>query len=775
MEGHLHILFSYSLAPLLFLLSDKALRNRNLKNTLLLGLMLCIFVTGFHPQCIIIYGFFLALFIVFQIFSSIRSKKIREAVSSFNVLLMAGILCFLLSAFSYLPFFFNVRDPYYSSSFGYPIEDAFKLSHKNFIDALTLRAKESWGYKSIINVYTDLGLPDFPVYTLLLIIFLSALCVALYRRDRHTLFFAFSAMLSAFVAKGPHPPFGYLFVWAWHNVPYFAVFRAANRFTLVTALSYAFLVSVLVDTLINYVHKNRTLKHKPILFKVKVEGRELEVSLESLNKLIRSLHNLLYILSIVFLIFILLNGFLSCFYLFSQGLQVYTPPKNYLAPYNWLKNQKGDYKIITTTNSPSEWEKKPTSESDFAFSGMKTSLGWGHDIGYDSSFIHGKPVLQDGGWSPLTRDLISHLRFRLVRRFLTDDFFKILGPFAYKYTVIPEYLSNKTKYFFLNQEGYTIVYNKTSLILENKYYTPRMFAANQYAYVVGGLETFSSICKIDSFNLNNTVLFFAHRLNRKTLFNDDMFNDSEALIFVDSDIIDAVMLSLRDRAIFIKAADYGALSLNYTKYWARATSWRDVGGFVWNRYTLTTCGENSIDIPFKVSSDGIYDLWIRIGFATSRGELNILVDGTPIGEIKPLANFWSKLKWVKVASLNLKRGEHTITLKNDGTGFNDIDTIAIVNSSLFRMKFTETINAIRRYPGRLIYILDAEKAFAFNKTSGWRLTFKPYNGYVLHTDGVGYNVSPKGKASASSFTPFKGYSSSVRSEVVVSVAFFCRV
>jgi len=230
-----------------------------------------------------------------------------------------------------------------------------------------------------------------------------------------------------------------------------------------------------------------------------------------------------------------------------------------------------------------------------------------------------------------------------------------------------------------------------------------------------------------------------------------MFNNSEALIFVDSDLIDAVMLSLRDEATFIKAADYGALSLNYTKYWARATSWRDVGGFVWDRYTLTTCGENSVDIPFKIYSDGVYDLWIRIGFATSRGKLSISIDGTQIGELKPLANFWSRLKWLKVTSLNLKRGDHTITLKNDGTGFNDIDAIAIVNSSLFRMKFVETINTLRTYPGRVIYILDAEKLFAFNETSGWKLMFKPYNGYVLHTDGVGYNISPKGKASASSF------------------------
>ena len=50
-----------------------------------------------------------------------------------------------------------------------------------------------------------------------------------------------------------------------------------------------------------------------------------------------------------------------------------------------------------------------------------------------------------------------------------------------------------------------------SLILRNKFYTPRFFAAENYSVVVGGLESFLSLAKIDDFNFTENTLFFADR------------------------------------------------------------------------------------------------------------------------------------------------------------------------------------------------------------------------------------------------------------------------
>jgi len=751
-EGHLHIIFGYALAPLLFLLMDRALKKMGAKNILALALALSLSATGFHPQSIAIYGFFLLMFVVFYVFASIKFQNFHtEAANILKTASFTSVTFFLLSAFAFLPFVFNVRTPYYLQTYWYPIEDAYRHSYTNIVDAFTLRAPSNWGY-IVIDVFTDLG---FPIYTLILIVFLLAFCTVFFRRDRYTAFFAFSVITSTFIAMGPHPPFGYVFTWAWHNIPHFAVFRAANRMVMMIAFSNAFFVSVLVDMLVTYVQKRRRVKREEVFLKAKVEitekneVQEVRISLEALNKAIKSLHKFLYGLSLLSLILVFLIGFLSSSYFFSQGLQVYTPPQSYIEPYHWLAKQAGDYKVITINNSPSEWENRTKQESDFAFSAMKTSVGWGHDIGYDSSFIHDKPTLQNGGWSTLARLYIDYLRFRVVRQSLTKSFLKMMGPFGYKYVVLPEYLQNSTRSFFLQQEGYHVVYNQSSIILQNEYYTPRFFAVNEYAYIVGGLETFPSLYNIDTVNLNQTALIFVHQTNEGP-FSHTLFNSSEALILVNSDIVDATMLSLKKEVIFIKAADYGMLSLDYSKHWASAASWRTVGGFVWGGDTLTTSGKNSIRIPFKVVSDGVYDIWIRVGFADNRGNLSVLIDGAAVAEIQPFSNAWSRLRWVNVSSLDLRSGDHTITLTNNGKGYNDVDTIAVVQQTLFRSKMEELRNALKGFPGRILYVLGAENTFTFNNPPDWSVALVPYEGYVLRIEGDGANISPKGNASASS-------------------------
>jgi hypothetical protein len=753
-EAHVDILFSYALAPLVFLVLIRALERRKLKDILGLALALALLVTSFHPESIVIYGLFLFMFTVFYLLSSARMKNPRgQTKHLLKLLLPAVAVCLLISAFLFIPLALNISAPYYSPSYKFAIEDAVAASYGNMTDAFTMRAVESWGYESLINVYTDLSLPDFPVYALLSVIFIIAFCTVFIRRDRYTIFFAFSTIISVFIAKGPNFPFGYLFTWMWFNFPHFAVFRAASRANMTTAFSLAFLVSVLVSILLSYAQKRRYAEPEVHLkakakFAEENEAREIHISMNVLNKAVKGVHKLLYYLSVLLLIFIFLSGFLSCFFFFSQGLQVYSPPESYIKPYDWLANQSGDYKVITVTNSPSQWMNLSFQESDFASGGMLTDIGWTHDIGYDSSFITDKPTLQEGGLDPSCRVFMNYFRYRLVRRELTVGFLRMLGPFNYKYLVLPEYLADDTRNFFLNQQGYHIVYNQSSLILQNDYYTPRFFVPSQHVTVMGGLVSYASLNQINAFNFNQTALFFANPTNEAFL--QSTLNSSEALVFSDSDITDAAMLSLKNNATFIEAVDYSATSLNYSKYWISDTSWSVVGGFVWGGNTLTTNGKNNITITFKVDSDATYDVWLRIGFANNRGKLNILIDGAKAGEIQPLATSWAKPMWAKVGSVNLKSGDHKITLKNDGTGYNDVDMIAAVKPETFQSAMKDVLETLRSFPGRIIYILGGVNTFTLVLLPNWYVRLIPYEGYVLSADHAGTNIAPLGNASASS-------------------------
>ena len=755
-EAHVQIVFSYALAPLIFFLLDRALQTGKLRDILLSSLSLTVFVTGFHPECIVIYGVFLAFFVVFFVFFPAEKSTVKTRFLRFlKVSLPSTLIVFSLSSFFFIPFLMNVRSPYLHPSYEYPLEDSFACSYHNLTDAFTLRAVERWGYISVVDVYSGLGLPDFPVYNLLFLIFIVAYCVLLVRRDRYTVFFAFSTTLSIFVAKGPHPPFGDVFIWAWFNISHFAIFRAADRWVMMAVFSHAFFMSLLVYHLTKYVKAKTHLRISDVFFRVKmktensVKVRVVKVSVETVNKFLKKFHKILYFSAVTLLVLIFLSGFLSCFFFFSRGLQVYTPPKPYREPYKWVASRNDDFKVVSVSRSPSEWGNSATAESDFACSAMRTTLGWGHDIGFDSSFIHDKPVLQDGGWNFKPRKFVNYLRFQLARKGLTKDLLKILGTFSYKYVVIPPYVTEKTREFFLNQEGYTVVYNNQSaLVLQNNYAQPRIFAANRKAFILGGLETFQMLCKVEGFNLNETALTFTSTTGEDRL-TEQLTENAEAFIFVNSDILDLAMLSLEEGNL-IYAGKYGASSINLTKYWVKSPSWSNLGVFVLGSETLTTSGKNRIEIPFEVSSKDVYSVWLRVGFAPCRGKLTIFIDGENLTEIKPEFPLWSKLAWINITNLELEKGKHFITFENDGTGYNDIDAIAIVKPVELKSRIKEVTNTLRNFSGRLIYVLEAENAFLKSPKNEWYWIKIPYEGYVIRSDSLGLNVATMATANATS-------------------------
>jgi glycosyltransferase involved in cell wall biosynthesis len=756
-EAHVDILFSYALAPLMFLLLDKALQTGKPRDILLFSMGLSLFATSFHPECILIYGVFLATFAIFFVVFPTKTMTVKtRSIRLLKVIVPSAFVVLALSAFFLIPFFMNIRSPYFHPSYEYPLEDSLGGSYQNLTDAFTLRAVESWGYVKLVDVYSGLGFPDFPVYALLFIVFFLSYCLLLVRRDRYTVFFAVSMLISIFLAKGPHPPFGQFFIWSWFNISHFAIFRAANRWVMMAIFSNAFFISLLVSNLVAYIKRKDSVTPKEgfSLMGAKpnssVNKQRLSVSTDIFNNLLSRLRRILYIASILLLAFIFLSGFLACSFFFSRGLQTYTPPQSYLAPYEWLSLQSDDYKIVSISRSPSEWENLPDALSDFGYNGMLTALGWTHDLGFDSSFLHGKPVLQDGGWDFQCHQFVDYLRFRLARDQLTSNLFKILGTFGYKYIVIPPYTTDDTRNFFLNQSGYRVLYDD-GVVLQNQYAAPRIFALNQSIFVVGGLESFDMLCKFEDFDLNKNALFFASPSVNETSLGEETLNKCQMLCLTNLDVLDLAMIFLDTNGDVIHAGDYGAPSINTTSYWVKMPAWRRIGSFVLGGDTLTTFGNNRITIPFELSSDGYYDIWLRIGFASYRGKLSVTVDNQPVSEIHPEATLWSKLTWINITGLNLSAGKHSITFENDGTGYNDIDAITIVKPSDLESKINEAENIMQNFPGRILYLMEAENVFLGPSSNSWYWTVEPYNGFVARSDDMGLNVAPLASSNATSF------------------------
>lgn len=757
-EAHGDIVFSYALAPLLFLLLDRALLSGKLKDIMVLAVLSTVAITGFHPECIFIYSSFLPIFVTFYLFTPTKLNSLRVRAQRFlKVSLCVGVVSFLLSAFTLLPLLSNLSPPYYSQEYRYFLEEAVGGSFHQIADAFTLSGIEKWGYGFILSGPEDIFLPDFPATTVISILFLLAYSTILFRRNRYTYFFAFSSLFSVIISMGPHSLLGDAFVWAWFNVPHFSVFRAANRWIMMAAFSHSFFISILVSMLTEHLPKKKLINNEGTnskKFLEKIQPPKLRVWLATLVDFCRGLYKIFYYVGKLLLILILLIGFISCFFFVRHGLQVYSPPESYLEPYEWIASQSGNYKVVTVMRSAGEWWEIPDSASDFGHSGMFTDLGWGHDIGYESSFIHDRPVLQDGGWNPFSRVFVDHLRFRLARENFTDDMLKMLGTFDYKYIVIPSYATENIRNFFLKQEGAQVIYNQSgSLIIENGFYTPSIFSATQHAVVVGGLETFSSLCKIDSFHLNQTPLIFAHQISGSPLLTSPLLNTSQSLIFVNSDIPDFVMMSLKDDSIMIDPEKYSAASKNHSGYWVRGYYWRTTGGLVLNKETLTTFGKNSVGIPFEVDSTGTYDIWIRIAFTRGRGKLQILMDNTLCGEIRPESSSEAGLMWANVSQMSLQKGTHTLAITNDGSGFNDIDAIAIIKPLLFQQRLNEFMKTMQNFPGRIVFVKESEQL----EGTGWSVQSQPFNGLVLHSEGRGRIISrPENKATATASSVEQG-------------------
>jgi hypothetical protein len=760
-EAHLDIMFSYAVAPFIFLFLDRALENGNIKDIVASSILFAIMLTGFHPEMTLIYGAFLGLFVIINLFRQKGTLRFRDSIKfRLKTLISIGVLVAVFSACFWTPLLFNLKAPYLSTTFSRgTLEDAYAYGYKSFVEAFTMTGKEVGGYVNVVDVTKGASLQILPVPTILLLVFAFAYITTLvFRFNRYSFFFGLSALVSIILSMGPYS-FEPSFIWAWSNIPYFQAFRAVSRWGFMTAFATSFFVCVSASILTGYLLKvSRGPKEKPegrVSLRSDVQGpRNATVSLLRFERISHSVRRFLYYFAVFALAAILISGFISTWFLFSKGVQVYTPPSDYVQPYEYLNNIPGEYKIVTVGRSTSDWYSVSGQDMDFV-GGMLTPIGWSHDLGYESTFIDDKPTLQEGGLSGLSTDFVSYLRFYLARNNITRNLFKLLGAFDYKYVVVPSYTTENDRAFFMSQYGGQVAYNESgSVILENEFYTPTIFGPVQSALVFGGPESLSSLCDIDSFNLSKIAIILADQADNFPTMVKNHLNDSTAIVFADADTSDLITMSLlsmsSDDAHLIYLADYGMLSSNVSAYWIKNDYWTNIGAPVLGGRVLTTYGKNEINIPLGLNTGGDYDILIRAGFASNRGKLLVSIDGLPIADVTPYSNFWSGLQWINLTSnYHLEAGSHLITLSNDGTGYNDLDAIAVVKHSKLADQAEETINALQGFTGKILYVIEAEKAFSKTLREGYSILTIPGEGYALRIEDGG-NIAPQALASASS-------------------------
>jgi len=677
--GHHTIILGYAIAPLLWLTFDRALITGKIKDIILSSITFAIlFITG-HPQTMYIFGSFLLLFALFEFLLPRNEKGRLDALKRVaKVSLSVIILLILFSAYEIVPVLFNVMWSNVLFSLGYTIEDAY-------------------AYSGLVYHILWIALPLLVILTVFL------------RKNRYTLFFSISSIVSSIISLGPFPPFGGIFTWAFLYVPLFNMFRVPYRFLLMTAFSASFLTGFVVT-------KESTRLRRHNLGSMQKKSKRIFFASKRI------------LITLAFAGMIVGSGFYVAYGAFGFPLTTYAFPDSYTRTYEWIGQQPGDYRILTVPYP-----------AHYVNSSLMTGInrGWVWDPPVYGQAIHGKVVVTGYGGTVDTSDFLSFLGSQILYN-RTDDMMKVLGAFNVKYVTVHPYpfrdepeLTESIKAFFAFQKGLTLVYQSDNItVLENKFWTPHIFSTENYALISGGRDVFMSLQKVNTFNQSRWVLIFANQLDLETF--NELLEDANMIVLSDDGFTDLVMISFGDEAK-IKAAQYAFPSSNPSKYWIPSKWWIDQGKLVINGASLRTNGTNWLEIPLNVQQTKEYTVFFRIAFGPDRGRISVYVDGSFLTAFVPHSSGLAGFKWVDVGSMNLKEGKHTLRLENDGLGFTDIDEIAILAKGEFESKIDETKNAIEASPATLIYILEAENAFTFKDLRNWRVkpTYEASNGYAL--------------------------------------------
>ena len=678
-DGHHTIIFGYALAPVLFFTYDRAIITGKARDIVLAILAFTtLFIAG-HPETTYIFSSFLLLFALFEFFLPRTGKNRFDALKRVaGVSSLMIIFLILLSAYEIVPVMFNAMWSNVLFSLGYTIEDAYAYSSATYYIFLV-------------------GVPLLILVTVLL------------RRNRYALFFSLSALLSSIISMGPYPPFGIVFTWAFMHVPLFNMFRAPYRFSLMTAFSLSFLAAFAIATGSTRLRSQNTsfMQHKA--------KRIFPISKRMLAALALA--------SII-----VGSGFYVAFGAFGFPLSTFSFPDSYAKTYEWIAQQPGDYRILTVPY--------PVHYVDTSLM-IGVNKGWVWDPPVYGQAVHGKVVVTGYGGTIDTSDFLNFLSTQILYN-RTDDLMKVLGTFNVKYVTVNPYpfrdmpeLTESMKTFFSFQKGLVPVYGSDNItVLKNNYWTPHIFSAENYGLVVGGLDVLLSLQKVDTFNLSQWVLFFANQLDDNTL--SRLIENANMIVLSDDGFRDLVIMSI-NAGVRIRAAQYAFPSSNPSRYWIASNWWMNQGKLVINGASLRTNGSNCLEIPFNIQYSDEYSIFLRVAFAPDRGKLSIGVDSSPLTSIVPHANSYAGFKWVDAGSISLDNSEHILKLENDGSGFNDIDEVAIIPNREFESKVDDLEQALEASSARVVYVLEAENAFTYQDLHDWSIkpSYEASNGYAL--------------------------------------------
>ncbi len=649
-DGHIDILAGVGLFPWLLLVVEK-------RKLVLTAIVASVFVTAAHPQDVYAFGFLFIAYLIATLRVNRRDVSYFLSVSLFTI----GLSMFYVEPFALVNGFGG-----FSGLTPWTIEDI-----TGFIMPLWL-------------VVLILGS----------VLFISILVLKYARGLKHSQFFAFAAIFTAFLASSPTLPIlDGAYLWMFRNLPFFSIFRVPSRFLMTTTLCTACMIGMLASR----THNLKTTVKMPFWNKKVPKDKTCGA----------------IIVTLLVATFIIGSSNPLKEPLFGN----YTPDPEWISNYQWLRTQPSNLGIVYTLPVTSGW--------------INTPYGNTQDYGALSTLFSGKPVVGTPSKTAASYPLLEYLQ-RSVLDNTTDQWLKLLGSINVEYVTTCGPNIGKQKAFLANQEGFdtneAIYTYKGTEVYENPYWAPMFKIVPDVNLLVGGYDDLDSLLRL-SLNLSSSSLQF--------LTSQEKVDQSNHSSLIYEDFMDYLMLTI-DKGVRIHAYQFG---VDYTRDpkndWIKEDQWKIDGLFVFNGLTLSVSGDHSLVIPFAANEDGEYRVFARVlsGPAGDRGRLTI--------SNVTLLPLWSShsFKWYDFGQTEVVNGQGSLALSNEG-GRNDIDEIVLVKQKDFDNQLANVSEELRSYSGQIALCNKASNVFNASMEPGWTVIEDPFSGEVLHGSGFTELSSP---------------------------------
>lgn len=673
-EAHHYFLIGYALFPLLFLALYKALDDLDQRSAVLLPVLALIFGTVAAPNLIMITSIFLAIFLTIFILTARRWTWARKTYSAMAGVITTGLVLLPTILMKYSAGGTPVLATYY------PIEQARLYSSYTMYHSFVLASSENtFIYSSDVHQWTfisDLWVLGLIVAVVIPITALLSLLVQ--QRRRLVISLLVPSAIFMVLATGTNPPFGELFTFMYKNVPLMDSIRVYSRLHLLTGFALAMLLAVVLA-------ETGTINKMLLSLRGRI-GKALRFLFCDRRRL-----SVLLAFCLVFPSSTVLAGEVRSFEI----------PSSYMAPYEWLGDQSGDFRALNLPFQNVFYTCDLTH-----YDGYPCTMTM--DVGMYSPTFSKKPYafgLETNSYWTFIGSVIGD------RQFGFKEIPDLLGGTAsVRYVVAQNYASAEEKELFASMTNMTLVetFPGGGSIYQNGQYQDRIHGLGALCLASGNRVVLPLIMGAGLVDLTTDGVVLIGDLD-DSLFLDDLLERSQMIVIPNGDLLQMVSeVYPWDDEFAIDIAPFGDKHSEDTDLsWILTNN--DIYAGRTSLPTIMTTGDNSFSTTVTVPETGEFDLLIRTIYGPNAGGLSITIDDETIISTVPWASY-QKAQWIRVQDVQLTSGHHKLTVSNDGTGLMSLEQAILVPHNIVESRLGDLNQLLEQHKEKIVLLYSGTQA-----------------------------------------------------------------